>query len=456
MSSVSAPIREKQRIQIIDSVRGIALLGILLMNIPYFANPEGYGFNLQGRNEYSGINYYVWWIVEAGFSGSMRGLFSILFGAGTLLLLNRLEKSSDGTKAADIYYRRILWLLVFGLINAFIFLWPGDILYGYALAGLILFPFRKLKAKHLFYCAMAALIFSTAQGTYRLYQAKQVRVEGVQALALEKQKVKLSETQEEAKKKWLGRQEKTKPENIRKEADKEVQKIGGQGYFGVFSYFVPINAEIESTRQYDSYFFDVVLFVFLGMALLKWYVVTCQRSKKFYWMLLLCTLPFGLAMSIWEHSIIVKTRFDYTVWLDRIGIFVVQLRRLFVTLGYLSIIMLLYKYRVAKRVLNAMARVGQMAFTNYLSQSIICAFIFYGFGFGLFGKLQRYEQYYVVGAIWIFQIAFSNIWLHYYRFGPFEWVWRSLTYWKRQPFKRVVVSEEPEEDKGGELTPALA
>ena len=80
-----------------------------------------------------------------------------------------------------------------------------------------------------------------------------------------------------------------------------------------------------------------------------------------------------------------------------------------------------------------MRPVGQMAFTNYLMQSIICGFIFYGIGFGMYAQLQRYEVYYVVGVVWLLQIVYSHIWMHYFRFGPFEWLWRSLTYWKRQP-----------------------
>ena len=127
--TTAAPVRQKSRIQVIDTIRGIALLGILLMNIPYFANPEVYAFNLNGRNEYSGPDYYTWWIVEGLFSGSMRGLFSLLFGAGVILLLERLERGSNATAAADIYYRRLLWLFLFGLINAFIFIWPGDVLH---------------------------------------------------------------------------------------------------------------------------------------------------------------------------------------------------------------------------------------------------------------------------------------------------------------------------------------
>src|SRR5438067_553012 len=86
----------------------------------------------------------------------------------------------------------------------------------------------------------------------------------------------------------------------------------------------------------------------------------------------------------------------------------------------------------------------RFSFTNYLSQSILTSIIFYGFG--LFGKLQRYQIYYVVGSIWLFQIILSNIWLQYFRFGPFEWVWRSLTYMKKQPMKKHVVVETPEDE----------
>ena len=88
-----------------------------------------------------------------------------------------------------------------------------------------------------------------------------------------------------------------------------------------------------------------------------------------------------------------------------------------------------------------MRPVGQMAFTNYLMQSIICGLIFYGAGFGLFGKLQRYELYYVVAGVWVFEIVFSHIWLRYFRFGPFEGLWRSLTYWKAQPMKKTNVDK---------------
>jgi len=83
-----------------------------------------------------------------------------------------------------------------------------------------------------------------------------------------------------------------------------------------------------------------------------------------------------------------------------------------------------------------MRPVGQMAFSNYLLQSILCGLIFNSYGLAMYGKMQRFEIYYVVAALWLFQIILCNIWLRYYRFGPFEWAWRSLTYWKRMPFRK--------------------
>jgi uncharacterized protein len=127
-----------------------------------------------------------------------------------------------------------------------------------------------------------------------------------------------------------------------------------------------------------------------------------------------------------------------------------QVRRLFLAFGHLSLIMLLYRSGIIPWMFRAMARVGQMAFSNYLMQSIICTLIFYGYGLRWYGELQRYQLYIVMAGIWLFQIAFSNLWLQYYRFGPFEWCWRSLTYWKRQPMRRKIIQEEfpltPEEE----------
>jgi uncharacterized protein len=103
--------------------------------------------------------------------------------------------------------------------------------------------------------------------------------------------------------------------------------------------------------------------------------------------------------------------------------------------------MLLYKSGWFKWFFSLMRPVGQMAFTNYLAQSLLCGIFFYGIGFGMFGKLHRHEIYYVVGVVWIIQIIWSHLWLRYFNFGPLEWLWRSLTYWKKQPWRKKAAIE---------------
>ncbi|MBB1282940.1 DUF418 domain-containing protein [Flavisolibacter sp. BT320] len=433
---LSVPVQPAQRIQVIDTLRGMALLGILLMNIPYFSTPEVAAENLNVWGEYSGPNFYTWWVVNGLFEGTMRATFSMLFGAGAILLLTKLENKSSDINPADIYYRRLLWLFLFGLINAFVLLWPGDILYTYAICGLFLFPFRKMKPKFLLLFSLAFLLFATMQGTYRMYQSHSTRVEGEKALLLEKNKQILSEKQKEAKEKWLGYQDRSRPENKQKEAIKETETVSSGSYFGLMAYFSGINAMLQSKALYHSRFFDAMSMFFLGMALFKWGVITGQRSRRFYlWMVLLC-YGVGLPLSYWEHSTAVVVRFDSSLLFERFGVNFYQIRRTALALGHLSLVILLFKAGVLKMLWRWLAGVGQMAFTNYLMQSVFCGLVFYGVGFGLYGKLQRYETYYVVAAVWVVQIIFSNVWLRYYRFGPLEWVWRSLTYGEKQSFKK--------------------
>src|SRR5436190_6476049 len=149
----AAPVNQSERIVILDSIRGIAVLGILLMNIPGFglSYPANFDYSL---NEQSSLNYFFWYVFGPGvFEGSQRAIFSMLFGAGTIIFVTRLEKRASGLMAAELFLRRQLWLLVFGLINAYILLWFWDILYHYAICGIILFAFRRLKPKYLLIAA---------------------------------------------------------------------------------------------------------------------------------------------------------------------------------------------------------------------------------------------------------------------------------------------------------------
>ena len=116
-----------------------------------------------------------------------------------------------------------------------------------------------------------------------------------------------------------------------------------------------------------------------------------------------------------------------------IGVYIYPVQRILLALGHVSLIVLLVRGEVFKGLFNALAAVGKMAFSNYILQTVICTLIFFGYGLGYFARLEYYELYFIVVAIWIFQLIISPLWLKYFRFGPLEWAWRSLTYWRRQP-----------------------
>ncbi|HTE25926.1 DUF418 domain-containing protein [Flavitalea sp.] len=432
----ATPLIQSERVQIIDALRGIALLGILLMNIPYFSLPFLTANDLRIRNEYSGINYYTWWTVSGFFEGTMRALFSMLFGAGSILLISRLEKKHGGTYPADIYYRRLIWLLIFGLINAFIFLWVGDILYSYAICGLFLFPFRKMAPKYLFLFGIGLMLMMNLKNTLTLYEGKSNREKGEYAVALEKKKQKLTPEQKTDKEQYEARVERLKLANMKKEAAKEVAEFR-KGYFSLMTYLKKINVEIQSTVFYNNYFYDILAFFFFGMALFKLGVLTGHRSVQFYVLLSVIGYAVGLTLSYLILRASVDVKFDRSYLADKLLFDFYDEKRLFICLGHIGLLMTIYKLHIADWFFRMLSPVGQMAFSNYLMQSIICTLIYNGYGLRWFDAMQRYQIYIVVAGIWIFQIIFSNIWLKYYRFGPFEWLWRSLTYWKLQPFARA-------------------
>ena len=143
----------------------------------------------------------------------------------------------------------------------------------------------------------------------------------------------------------------------------------------------------------------------------------------------------GLTVNYFEGTLIVSNQFSilafHKSWMSY------NVGRIAITCGHIGLIMLFIKSGWLLFLQKAFAAVGQMAFSNYIMQSIICNIIFLGYGFAMYGKLQRYELYYIVISVWIFQLIVSPIWLKYFRFGPLEWMWRSLTYWQRQPMKKL-------------------
>nr|WP_298790600.1 DUF418 domain-containing protein [uncultured Allomuricauda sp.] len=421
------PTQKKDRINSLDVIRGIALLGILLMNINGMGLPFAYGDpTIAGGSE--GINLDVWIINNMLFEGTMRGLFTLLFGAGIILLTNRLEKKGAGIATADIYYRRILWLLLFGIINVYIFLWEGDILYPYAVFGLMLFPFRNTKTKTLIIFGLAILSVGALWDISDHQNTLKTQKEGLAALAIQKHGDSLSEKQKSALDKWEEKQKKTDPEKIAKEIENRQQ-----GYWSNVKSKVKTNQLFQSWFVYRYWPWDLFSFMLLGMAFFKLRVFHGELSWLRYLVIMLVGYVIGLSVNYYETSAILGSNFD-VVTMSKTGQ-TYQLGRLFVTLGHVGLFMLFIKSGFLRFLQNALAAVGKMALTNYLAHSVIAAFIFYGFGFSMFGELERHQLYYIVLGIWVFQLIFSPIWLKYFQFGPVEWLWRSLTYKQKQPFR---------------------
>jgi uncharacterized protein len=431
---VAAPVFQTERIGLIDSLRGFAILGILLMNIPVFGMPGPSSGDPTLIKGYSAFDIQVWHFVEWFPEGTQRAIFSMLFGAGIILFTSRQENRLDGVQPADYFFRRQLWLLVFGLFDIYILLWAGDILFDYACYGMIMFVFRKMPPKALYIAAGICLLLMVARDNRDLYKDKKMIWKGERVEKIDTAKVKLTDEQKEQ----LGAMTEFRANNTHEKkmarTEKARRKMTG-GYAQLYEYRT--NQYLGLIKHYTYMcLWDVLLFMFLGMAFFKNGILTGKASSKVYWLMAIVGLGLGLTISYFRLQPALKYNFNWFEYTRHIKFESYTVSRVLRSIGIFSLLILLYKSGWFNWLFKLLRPVGQMAFTNYLTQSLICAIIFYGVGFKLSGSLQRHEIYYVVAAIWIVQIIWSNIWLRYFNFGPMEWCWRSLTYWKRQPFKR--------------------
>ena len=433
------PVMQADRIKTVDLIRGFALLGILLMNIPGFGiNWDAWYKILTGPHDTK--DYYTLAAISSFFEGTMRGLFSMLFGAGMILFTKNKQELPDGPTVAEYYYRRLLWLVVFGMFNAYILLWFGDILYYYGLCGMMLFVFRKTSPKWLMALAFLTMSITMLKTQLRWNETKEKRVTYLQAVKAEKDSVKLTEKQQEAKTEWPQIAESRSQPPDTTFMNNNLRKMQAGSYSTIFSYWIPMNADSETWGLYHQWFWDGLTMMFVGMALFGLGFFSNKLSTSTYVMTLLIGYGIGIPLGYIAFKQGLVSQFsDYVGYIDRYRIspdLLYDFRRGLQALGHASLLILIYRSKLVPWLMRALANVGQMAFTNYLVQSIICTWFFYGYGFGFYNKLQFHQLYYVVFSVWIFQLIVSSIWLRYFRFGPFEWVWRSLTYWKKQPMKK--------------------
>lgn len=434
MSAAPEPVAREDRIGLLDALRGIAVFGILLMNIVGYGLPYAYEDPTNWGGS-SGANLLFWRLDTLLFEGTMRGLFTLLFGAGALLFLQRHAQQSGPARARGLYLRRTLWLIVFGLINGYLLLWDGDILFYYGVTGLLLaLPFHRLSPTRLI--ALAALIMSLQTLVtiveWADYGATRSAAHAAEAKRFAGEPLDLEDLR--ALDAYAVLNSEFKP------AKRDLQSmVAGMRA----SYASAFHIVQERTWYVQTMFFprhgllESLGMMLLGMALLKLGVLDGTAPARTYLGLIASGYMLGLAVNLQEMRLLESSGFATGALID--SYLTYDLGRIPMTLGHVGTIGWLSRTGSLQGVLRRIAYVGQMALTNYLAHSVICMLLFTGAGMALYGQLERSELYYAVIAIWIVQAVWSQLWLRRFRFGPAEWLWRSLTYGRWQPLRRAAV-----------------
>lgn len=428
-----APVTRAARVEALDTLRGVAVLGILIMNIAAFGLLLPAYFNPHADGGGTGINLQVFEVVTVLFEGTMRGMFSLLFGAGIVLLTTRMEDAGAGLMAAEIHFRRMLWMMGFGLIHWILLLWLGEILFAYSMCGLVLFAPRKLAPKVQLAIAGVLLIAAVVHAQMAYSETRTAFDDYTAAAQAKAAGATLDKEQEGAIEGWEERVGETVPD--------EESVAFFEGYHsGSWWNAVTGQFDLSFTFQWSHFpeyaLLDMIPFMLIGMALLKLGVLTGSAPMRVYLAMVVAGYAIGIPLGIYEVGLLVAAEFAPLAVAESERTY--QLSRLAMLVGHLGLLLVIIKAGVLKPVQRALAAVGQMALTNYVMQTVICTALFYefAFGLGLYSALERYQLYYVVGAIWAAELVWSPIWLRYFRFGPLEWLWRSLTYWKPQPMRR--------------------
>jgi uncharacterized protein len=402
LAAKPAPVAPKARIQALDLIRGLAILGILAVNADGFAAPlSAYGSTHTWPFANEGATAIAKWVVDAFFHEKFITLFSMLFGVSLFLVGGERKDRVRG----PLVWRRVGWLFVLAMIHGFV-IWWGDVLSLYAVTALIMLWCRSWKPKTLMIvgailfllmgalqCAPAALNFAPPQ--VRADALAQM-VPGPEKIA--ERKVKVAAEIAEAKASFAGA--------------------------------AALNARSYATlMMFETFYIPQTLgLMMIGLSLFKTGYLAGRSSR----------LRYGIMIGIGAVSLAIVS---WLTWQEDVaevlilgGDGVVALLTPLISLAYAAALILLW--RSGARWLAPLGRAGQMAFTNYLTQSIIMTSIFYGGRGGLMGEIDRPGLWAIVVAIWIVQLVWSTLWLSKFQMGPLEWVWRSLTYWRLLPIRK--------------------
>lgn len=429
-TGVPAPVQPQARLATLDVVRGLAVLGILVMNVVEFGQPlRAYDNPAMGGGS-EGVDLWTWFVQISLFDGRMRALFSMLFGAGLVLITERMETSGRAASAVDLWLRRCLWLVMFGVLHRFALQFTGDILYMYGLLGLVAVAFRKLRPRSLLLAGALCLAAFTPIELWRHHQASTQRDQAAQAVQLAQSEQPVPQPLQEARTRWERRIAPPKPDA----AAAELEAVRG-GYATVFAYRWDYHHNFQSSFLYYHFVWDVLGMIFVGMALQRLGFFAGQCRPRAYWSALALAVPLAVASFLWANAFAVRGFSAAELELKLVRGIVHPFERGLVGLGWAAALILLVRGGCLRWLTGALGRVGRMAFSNYLLQTLCCTWFFFGYGLGYYGQFSRAELMLVWLGVSLVQVVASWLWLSRFRLGPLEWAWRSLTYQRWQPLR---------------------
>jgi uncharacterized protein len=396
----SEPVRPDGRIENLDVLRGIAIMGILMINIWVFAMPEAV---LQLPNAFgslAGDNGLFWRITNVFFQLKFITIFSMLFGAGIVLMAG----AQRSPEADARHRRRMLWLALFGLMHILL-IWFGDILLVYALCGLIAGRWRAMKPAKLMGVGLILLVLSTL---LMVGLPMLINLAPPETLASISEKMTAQQAEGVA----------------------TALSVYNGGYVEQLMHRLQ-TVPVLFAAEFAFFAPRTIGLMFFGMAFIKTGVL---QGKKPVWLYGLMIVSGAVALYYIDgtarHMLAIDFAFpDYMAW----GQAANMIGSLFVALGYMALVVLIGKVGFLRIIRYPFAAAGRMAFSNYIAQSLIATTLFYGWGLGWFGDVDRVGQVQLVWKIWVGLLVWSMLWLQVFRFGPLEWVWRSLTYGKFAP-----------------------
>ncbi|MCL6684524.1 DUF418 domain-containing protein [Sphingomonas alba] len=427
-------VRGSERIASLDVIRGLAILFILFMNIPVMG---GYEFILFDERypTWTNADWWTTFIRMTWMDGTQRGLLELLFGAGILIMARRAMEPDGPVAVADLHYRRNIWLALFGLANAFLLMWFGDILLVYGLAAVFLFPFRKLGPKALCGLASIFLVALTLNGLgdYRESQAKHDKLEQIQTAQASGKKLN------EADKKALQDDRKQVLDWIQlpaqnAEAKKKIADADKARHSTFAAYWT---AQFDGWKFVMGWFWiieaEIVATMLIGMAFYRWGIIQGKAKQSTYWALLLV----GYGAGMWlrgsvEWYKLAHIRGPHWEWI------LTDIARLLVTFGHVGLIQLILTSSLGRRLLSPFQAAGRMPLTVYLGTSFLMMWILFApWGLNMFGVWGQAKLMAVAAVVIVAELIAANLWMRSYDNGPMEWVWKSLAYQRREPFRKA-------------------